>query len=281
MARHLKTIVMNRLKYGGATFEDLPPTRRTAIRHRRRSGHHSRGVRYFRTGRGIEMLWGAMDSVKEGQKYKKRIVVRPSRFRSGLHELYTYHFPKTWSAACVANREMIKEAQRQAHALEHSSTPEALEWRIRFFRHYFNVVKGHATPEPGLKPYSRFYQYTYVAIYRELQAEAARIAQNQPQPHAGQTLAATPASSSVIPASAITDAYLRHLTEDVTFEPIKVCSFQGNSIARYRSIFRSPSSCISRASLREHLSLPRPSPPRADFSRYYANGLRLPLSVST
>ena len=248
MAQHLKTIVMDRLKYGGATFVNLPA-----------GTSHSRGVRYFRIDLCIKMLWGAMDSVKEGQKYKKRIVVRPSRFRDGLFELYTYHFPKTWSAACVANREMIKEAQRQAHALEHASTPEALEWRIRFFRHYFNVVKGHAAPEPGLKPYSRFYQYAYVAIYRALQAEAAQITASQPQPHAGLALAATTASPSVIPASAITDAYLRHLTEEVTFEPIKVCSFQGNSIARYRSIFRSPH----------------------PFSRYYANGIRLPISVSS
>ncbi len=247
MAQHLKTIVMDRLKYGGATFEDLPATSRRDIRHRRHSGPHSRGVRYFRFDLCIKMLWGAMDSVKEGQKYKKRIVVRPSRFRDGLFELYTYHFPKTWSAACVANREMIKEAQRQAHALEHSSTPEALEWRIRFFRHYFNVVKGHATPEPGMKRYSRFYQYTYVAIYRALQAakaEAAKPKEQQPT---------------------ITDAYLHHLTEDVTFEPIKVCSFQGNSIARsrYRSIFRS---C---------------SPPLVGRSGGVSNGIRLPLSVST
>ena len=221
---------MDRLKYGGATFVNLPA-----------GTPHSRGVRYFRIDLCIKMLWGAMDSVKEGQKYKKRIVVRPSRFWDGLFELYTYHFPKTWSAACVANREMIKEAQRQAHALEHSSTPEALEWRIRFFRHYFNVVKGHAAPEPGMKRYSRFYQYTYVAIYRALQAakaESAKPKEQQPT---------------------ITDAYLHHLAEDVTFEPIKVCSFQGNSIARYRSIFRSPH----------------------PFSRYYANGIRLPLSVST
>ena len=54
------------------------------------------------------MFWGAMDMVKEGQARKKRIIVRPSRFRSGLFELYTYHFPKHWSAACVANRELIK-----------------------------------------------------------------------------------------------------------------------------------------------------------------------------
>ena len=256
MARHLKTIVMDRLRSTIATFEDLPTTSRMDSRHRRHSGPRTRGVRYFSACTGIDMLRGAMDSVKEGQKYKKRIIVRPSRFRDGLFELYTYHFPKHWSAACIANREMIKEAQRQAHALEHSSTPEALEWRIRFFRHYYNVVKGHAAPEPGMKRYSRFYQYTFVAIYRELRAEAAETAESKEQ--------------QPIPASAITDAYLHHLTEEVTFEPI------------YPSRRRlSESSCISRASLREHLSLPRPSPPRADFSRYYANGIRLPISAST
>ena len=42
----------------------------------------------------------------------------------------------------------------------------------RFFRHYFRVFKGGAKPEPGMKRYSRFYQYVYVAIYRELQREA-------------------------------------------------------------------------------------------------------------
>ena len=198
---------------------------------------------------------------KEGRKCRKRIVVRPSRFRAGLHELYTYHFPTHWSAACIANRELIKEAQRQAHALEHDHSIEALEWRVRFFNHYFRVFKGGAKPEPGMKPYSRFYQYTYVSIYRQLQAAKAESAKSKEQ-------------------QTVTDAYLRHLTEDVTFEPIKVCLFQGNSIARYRSIFRSPSSCISRASLREHLSPPHPLPPRADFSRYYADGIRLPISVS-
>jgi hypothetical protein len=122
-----------------------------------------------------------MDRYDEGQKYKKRVVVRPSRFRKGLHELYIYHFPKHWSAACVANRELIKEAQRQAHALEHDHSIEALEWRIRFFNHYFRVFKGGAKPEPGMKPYSRFYQYTYVAIYRQLKEEAAKQQALQPQ----------------------------------------------------------------------------------------------------
>ena len=160
MSRHLKNIVISDLKDKCAVFVSLPPN----------ATPHTKGVRYFHTVEGIEELSGAMNDLKLGAKRRKHIVVRPSRFRKGLHELYTYHFPKTWSSACIANRELIKQAQRQAHALEHAHTPEALEWRIRFFNHYFTVVKGGAKPEPGLKPYARFYQYTYVAIYRQLQA---------------------------------------------------------------------------------------------------------------
>ena len=130
----------------------------------------ARGVRYFVPITLYEAYWGAMNSVKAGRRYKKHIVIRRMPYAQGLLQLYTYHFPKTWSAACVANRELIKQAQRQAHALEHAHTREALEWRLRFLNHYFSVVKGGAAPEPGLKPYSRFYQYTYVAIYRQLQA---------------------------------------------------------------------------------------------------------------
>ena len=137
----------------------------------------ARGVRYFVPIVCYKYYWGAMNSVKEGRRYKKHIVVRRMPYAQGLLQLYTYHFPKTWSAACVANRELIKQAQRQAHALEHAHTREALEWRLRFFNHYFTVVKGGATPEPGLKPYSRFYQYTYVAIYRQLQAQQRQAQQ--------------------------------------------------------------------------------------------------------
>jgi hypothetical protein len=169
MRKHLKTRVIERLKGAGFTFEPLP----------KGSTPHRRGVHYFRACVGVDCIWGAMDYGKEGQKYKKRIVVRRSRYRDGLFELYTYHFPKQWSAASVANREMIKEAQRRAHALEKDFTPEGLEWRIRFFDHYFRVFKGGGKPEEGMKAYSRFYQYTYVAIYRELQAEAKRANENE------------------------------------------------------------------------------------------------------
>ena len=161
MSKHLKTKIINRLKWDGFEFVSLP----------RSATPHKRGVHYFRTCAFLTAIRGAVDMAKEGRKCRKRIVVRPSRFRAGLHELYTYHFPKHWSAACVANRELIKEAQRQAHALEKDHSIEALEWRVRFFNHYFRVFKGGAKPEEGMKPYSRFYQYTYVAIYRQLQAE--------------------------------------------------------------------------------------------------------------
>lgn len=112
-----------------------------------------------------------MNTVDEGRHYKKHIIVRRVPRRGGhLLQLYTYHFPKAWSAACIENRELIKTAQKLAHSLEHDHSLAAMEWRIRFFRHYFRVVKGGAKPEPGLKPYTRFYQYTYVSIYRDLQS---------------------------------------------------------------------------------------------------------------
>ena len=169
MSKHLKTKVIEGLKYAGSTFEPLPAG----------STPHKRGVHYCRMCAGVDFLLGAMDSAKEGRKYKKRIVLRPSRFREGLFELYTFHFPKYWPEACVANRELIKEAQRRAHALEKDHTPEGIEGRIRFFHHYFTVYKGGGKPEEGFKAYSRFYQYVYVAIYRQLQKEAKRAKENK------------------------------------------------------------------------------------------------------
>lgn len=128
-----------------------------------------------------------MNTVKEGRHYKKHIIVRRVPRRGGqLLQLYTYRFPKSWSAACVANRELIKEAQRRAHALEHDCSYAGIDWHIRFFKHYFRVVKGGAAPEPGMKRYSRFYQYTYVAIYRELkaaQSEQTQVQTTQQQAH--------------------------------------------------------------------------------------------------
>ncbi len=166
----MKKHVFSRLNSAISYF--LPPSDVSAL--------HTRGVRYFVPVDGIEAFWGAMNTVKEGRRYRKHIIVRHAPEHHGLLQLYTYHFPTHWSAACVANRELIKEAQRQAHALEKDHSIEALEWRVRFFNHYFRVFKGGAKPEPGMKPYSRFYQYTYVAIYRQLQAERKKAQEPEP-----------------------------------------------------------------------------------------------------
>lgn len=177
MSQHLKSRIIRRLK---AAVSYYPP-------HADISASHARGVRYFVPVIGIDALWGAMNTVKEGRHYKKHIIVRRIPRRGGqLLQLYTYRFPKSWSAACVANRELIKEAQRRAHALEHDCSYAGIDWHIRFFKHYFRVVKGGAAPEPGMKRYSRFYQYTYVAIYRELkaaQSEQTQVQTTQQQAH--------------------------------------------------------------------------------------------------
>ena len=205
MAKHLKTRIQLGMRGVIDHYVSLPPN----------SAPRTRGVRYFVPIALYEAFWGAMNMVKDGRRYKKHIVVRRMPYAKGLLQLYTYHFPKTWSAACVANRELIKQAQRQAHALEHAHTPEALEWRVRFFNHYFTVVKGGAKPEPGLKPYARFYQYTYVAIYRQLQAQQRQTQQ---------------------------------IAEDVSFEQVDFLSFQANDIRR--SMTREISRSYARSPLR-------------------------------
>ena len=171
MARHLKTSTI--LGLDKAIDHFIPSSEVSVL--------HSRGVRYFEPAVGIKDFCGAMNDIKEGRKYRKHIIVRRYPRQDKVLQLYTYHFPKTWSAGRVANRELIKEAQRRAHALEHDTSRAGLEWHLRFLNHYFRVFKGGEKPEPGMKPYSRFYQYTYVAIYRELQA-AAKPAEEPTEP---------------------------------------------------------------------------------------------------
>ena len=169
MPRHLKTTIF--LTLTSTLFQEVPSPAVSKV--------HARGVRYLYPIDGINYYCGMMNSHKQGQKYRKHIIVRRVPRFGGLHQLYTYHFPKTWSAACIANRELIKTAQKLAHTLEHDYSPEGIEWRLRFFHHYFHVVKGGAKPEPGLKPYTRFYQYVYVSIYRDLKSAAQQAAAAQ------------------------------------------------------------------------------------------------------
>ena len=187
MSRHLKSDIISRLD-GIVSYYAQPS---------KISASHRRGVRYFVPLELYNALWGKMNTVKEGRHYKKHIIVRRYHRRPAVLQLYTYHFPKTWSAACVANRELIKCAQKMAHALEHDHSLAGIEWRIRFFEHYYRVFKGGAKPEPGLKPYSRFYQYTYVCIYRDLKSAAQKAqqpAESQPYDVTFEPISASPSS---------------------------------------------------------------------------------------
>ena len=193
MSKHLKTTIFSLLT--STLFQEVPSPAVSKVR--------ARGVRYLYPIDGINYYCGMMNSHKKGQKYRKHIIVRRVPRFGGLHQLYTYHFPKTWSAACVANRELIKTAQKLAHALEHDYSPEGIEWRLRFFHHYFHVVKGGAKPEPGLKPYTRFYQYVYVSIYRDLKSAAQQTSVQEvslaEQPTAEPSLLSAPCVSAESP----------------------------------------------------------------------------------
>ena len=218
MPRHLKTTIF--LTLTSTLFQEVPSPAVSKVR--------ARGVRYLYPIDGINYYCGMMNSHKQGQKYRKHIIVRRVPRFGGLHQLYTYHFPKTWSAACVANRELIKTAQKLAHALEHDYCPEGIEWRLRFFHHYFHVVKGGAKPEPGLKPYTRFYQYVYVSIYRDLKSAAQQAAEtatiDAQQPSAEQSLLSAPCISAESPSpitislSPLSSSPLN--PDDVSFVPI-------------------------------------------------------------
>ena len=218
MSKHLKTTIF--LTLTSTLFQEVPSPAVSKV--------HARGVRYLYPIDGINYYCGMMNSHKQGQKYRKHIIVRRVPRFGGLHQLYTYHFPKTWSAACVANRELIKTAQKLAHALEHDYSPEGIEWRLRFFHHYFHVVKGGAKPEPGLKPYTRFYQYVYVSIYRDLKSAAQEAAQEASlaaqNASAEQSLLSAPCVSAESPSPitiSLSPLSPSPLTpEDVSFVPI-------------------------------------------------------------
>ena len=91
---------------------------------------------------GIDEVHGAIDSVKEGQARRARLVCRwrpqgPQSYApdgSKLHELFYMRFHEgPWSEGATRNREMIKAAQRMAHDIERVCYhPE--EFRLASFR---------------------------------------------------------------------------------------------------------------------------------------------------
>lgn len=120
---------------------------------------------------GIESYVGALDSKKEGKAKRQRLVIR---FRPGTrgHQMYPMQMHEgAWSEGATANRELIKTAQREAHAIERAAKhPEqasaeylakATMWQERF-------AEYKSTKKPGDKQYATLYTYTYAHLYREL-----------------------------------------------------------------------------------------------------------------
>ena len=113
---------------------------------------------------------GALDSRKTGQAKRERLV---SRYRNGEnHQVYPMKMHEgRWSEGATANRELMKSAQREAHAIERAAKhPEnatseyiakAAMWQDRF-------AEYKSTKQPGDKQYATLYTYTYVHLYREL-----------------------------------------------------------------------------------------------------------------
>ena len=197
MGKYLKTRVIERLSATCATFVSLPAETTPS----------SKGVRYFTTVDGIQTIRGAMDLIREGRKYHKRIIVRPSRHHKGYHELYTYHIPKAWSKACQDNRALLHEARLQAHAIERDHSLEALEWRVQHLANYYY-------PKDGIKPYARLFHYVYFVLQRDMRAAKTESSLAQTE------LPAPASSSSAQDFSAAVSS-----PSEVSFEPIVTIPF--------------------------------------------------------
>ncbi len=120
----------------------------------------------------IDTWRGPLDSRKTGQAKRERLV---SRYRKGSgdnHQVYPMKMHEgPWAEGATRNREVMKTAQREAHAIERAAlhpelaTPEylalAAEWQKRF-------AEYKSTKRPQDKQFATLYTYTYSHLYREL-----------------------------------------------------------------------------------------------------------------
>lgn len=124
---------------------------------------------------GITSMWGAMDSVKDGRISRRRLVIRRhdygdlncDEYGNKTHELYYYHFHEgAWSDAATRNREIIKAAQRAAHAVERDAELRPV-WEEAYAAYL-------ATIPAGSKKYYHFYPFVYVTILRDMYRRAKK-----------------------------------------------------------------------------------------------------------
>ena len=132
---------------------------------------------------GIDEVHGAIDSAKDGQKNRVRLICRWCDYGekwyaddgSKLHQLFYYHFHEgPWAEGATRNREMIKAAQRMAHDIERvcyhpeeygeEDIEQAKIWQQKY-------AEYRATFSPERKDYKHFYGWMYTEIYRGLRRE--------------------------------------------------------------------------------------------------------------
>ena len=122
----------------------------------------------------IAEVCGALDSVKEGQAKRMRLIVRRHDYGEErnydekghrIHELYYYRMHDgPWSKGATCNREIIKAAQRAAHDIERDTELRPM-WEAAHREHL-------AQPPSVGKKYPHFYNFVYVTILRDMYERA-------------------------------------------------------------------------------------------------------------
>ena len=122
--------------------------------------------------KGYQPHIGAWESDKDAQRKRARLICRRHEYTRinydaegrKIHELYYYHFHEgPWSEGATRNREMIKAAQKAAHAIEHD--PELRpQWEAAY-------ADYKASLPPEQQAY-HFYNFVYVTIFRDLRQRA-------------------------------------------------------------------------------------------------------------
>ena len=120
----------------------------------------------------VEQLTGALDSKKYSESHGMRLVSRHRKGSGSEHQIYFMQKHEgAWSEGATKNRELIKAAQKRAHAIEKAArkpeecsaeaVAEAKEWQERFQAYRAGIKEGE-------KGYGSLYTYVYVQIYREM-----------------------------------------------------------------------------------------------------------------
>ena len=120
----------------------------------------------------VDELRGALDSKKYAQTHGMRMVSRHPKGGGEEHQVYLMRIHQgPWSEGATKNREIIKAAQKRAHALDKAArkpeecspelVAEAAQWKERFEDYRSNLKEGE-------KGYGKLFTYIYVHIYREM-----------------------------------------------------------------------------------------------------------------